>query len=178
MRGIRSGLSAVVAIGLVATLAVGVTAQEEADDTVAAAPVVVTGTSAVGGCPDAGTTEDMGLFERTVGGTCLPTWRFSDERLNGTARLVANEDDYTDESGISVGTFALSIENDEGSWRMRPGFWLDLPDAPEVAAEVWVMDGGGAYEGLTAVLLVEDWTPHGLILEGEMLPAPDNASTK
>ena len=178
MRGIKSGLSTILAIGLLAGSASGAAAHEEADDSVAAAPVQVTGTSAAGGCPDAGTTEDMGLFERTVGGTCLPTWRFSDERLNGTATLVANEDNYTDESGISVGTFALSIENDEGGWRMRPGFWLEFPDAPQVGAEVWVLDGEGAYDGLTAVLLVEDWTPHGFIIDGGTPPAPENASTK
>lgn len=141
------------------------------------APVEVTGTSALYGCPDPGTTEDSGIFERTIGGTCQSHWTFSDERLSGTATNVANEDNYNDGTELSLGTFSLSIENDQGSWRMRPGFWLDFPDAPEVAAEVWVMDGEGAYDGLTAVLVVEDWTPHGFIFESEMLPPPENAST-
>ena len=143
------------------------------------APVEVTGTSVLYGCPDPGTTEDSGIFERTIGGTCQTDWTFSDERLSGSATMVANEDNYNDGTEVSLGTFSLSIENDQGGWRMRPGFWLDFPDAPEVAAEVWVMDGEGAYDGLTAVLLVEDLdNPHGFIFESEMLPPPENASTK
>ncbi len=69
MRGIKCSTSFVLGIGLLATLAVGVTAQEEAVGAAVTAPVEVTGTSAAGGCTDAGTTEDRGLFERTVGGT-------------------------------------------------------------------------------------------------------------
>lgn len=41
-----------------------------------------------------------------------------------------------------------------------------------------IMDGAGAYEGLTAVLLVENHTPHGFIIDGAMPPVPENASTK
>ena len=179
MRGTKSSLSIILATGVVAGSAAGVTAQEATDGAVATAPVEVTGTSVLVGCPDAGTTEDLGLFERTIGGTCQTDWTFSDERLSGSGTMVANEDTYTDGSELGLGTFTLNIENDEGGWRMRPGFWLEFPDAPDVAAEVWVLDGERAYDGLTAVLLVEDLdNPHGFIFEGEKLPPPENASTK
>jgi hypothetical protein len=179
VRGTKSSLGTILAIGLVAGSAVGVAAEEAADDAVATAAVEVTGTSVLVGCPDPGMTEASGVFERTIGGTCRTDWTFSDERLSGLGTMVANEDDYIDQSGISLGTFALSIENGEGAWRMRPRHWLEFPDAPQVAAEVWVLDGEGAYDGLTAVLLVEDLdNPHGFIFESEMLPPPENGSTK
>jgi hypothetical protein len=143
-------------------------------------PVEVTGTSALVGCPDAGTTEDLGTFERTIGGTCLTKWTMSDERLSGTGTMVANEDNYTDGSGIGFGVHALTIENDRGSWRMRPNYWFGGPDTPDAfALQVWVLDGEGAYEGLTAALFVEDLgNPHGFIFENELPPPPENASTK
>lgn len=178
MRGIKSSLSVVFAIGLVVGSVAGVAAQAEADDAVSAAPVAVTATSAPGPCPSEGTIEDMGRFERSVGATCQPTWQWSDERLNGTVTWAANGDEYTDGSDLWLGTFALSIENDEGGWRMRPIAQVEFPDAPQVTTEAWIMDGEGAYEGLTAVLLVADYTPHGFIIEGGTPPAPENASTK
>ena len=61
---------------------------------------------------------------------------------------------------------------------MRPLPFVEFPDAPATAAEVWILDGEGAYEGLTAVLLVEDYVPHGFIIEGDLPPTPENASTK
>ena len=173
----KSSLSAMLATGLVAGLAVGVAAQEDALTT---APVEVTGTSALVGCPDPGTTEALGLFERTIGGTCQTEWTMSDERLSGTGTMIANEDNYTDGSEIGFGVHALTIENDKGSWRMRPSYWFGGPDTPDaLALQVWVLDGEGAYEGLTAALFVEDLgNPHGFIFENELPPPPENASTK
>ena len=179
MRGTKSSLSVILAIGLLAGSTVGIAAQETTDDAVGA-PVEVTGTSVLVGCPDPGTTEASGIFERTIGGTCQTDWTFSDERLSGTGTMVANEDTYTDGSGIGFGIHALNIENDEGGWRMRPGYWLESPDTPDAfSLQVWVLDGEDAYEGLTAVLFVEDLgNPHGFIFENELPPPPENASTK
>ena len=61
---------------------------------------------------------------------------------------------------------------------MRPLPQVAFPDAPALNAEVYIMDGEGGYEGLTAVLLVKSYTPHGFIVDGDMPPAPENASTK
>ncbi|MEX1309619.1 MAG: hypothetical protein AB1Z65_04305 [Candidatus Sulfomarinibacteraceae bacterium] len=151
-----------------------------ATDAGPAAPVEVTGVSVLVGCPDPGTTEDLGTFERIIGGTCLTEWTMSDERLSGTGTMVANEDNSTDGSGIGFGVHALTIENDEGSWRMRPNYWFGGPDTPDAFAfQYWVLDGEGAYEGLTAALIMEDLgNPHGYIFEYELPPPPENASTR
>lgn len=143
-----------------------------------AAPVAVTATSYAGGCPGIPTTETNGFVTRTVGSTCRPTWGWSDERLNGTVTWAVNEDVYTDGSDLTIEMLALSFENEDGAWRMRPLPVVSFPDAPEVAADVWVLDGEGAYEGFTAVLLVENYLPHGFIIDGELPPAPENSSTK
>jgi hypothetical protein len=148
-----------------------------ATDAEAATPVAVTATNSAGSC-SAGTVETLGGVTASRGGTCQPAWTWSDERLNGTVTWAENVDRYTDGSGLSVRTFALSVENDEGGWRMRPLPQVEFPGAPAVAAEVWVMDGEGAYEGLTAVVLVEGYEPHGFIIDGSTPPPPENASTK
>ena len=82
MRGTKSSLSIILVIGLLAGSAVGVAAQEDALTT---APVEVTGTSELVGFPDPGTTEALGLFERTIGGTCQMDWTMSDERLTSSS---------------------------------------------------------------------------------------------
>lgn len=143
-----------------------------------AAPVAVTATGAAGACPGVATTETIAIVTRSVGGWCRPWWQWSDERLNGQATWAYNDDAYTDGSGLTIGMFAMSFENERGAWRMRPLPVLEFPDAPAVAAEVWILDGEGEYEGLTAVLLVEDYVPHGFIIDGELPPVPENASAK
>jgi hypothetical protein len=147
-------------------------------DEAPAAPVAVTATNAAGGC-------DVSTDETLPGGinrhrwTCAPSWTWSDERLNGTVTKSHVQDGYADESGLTFENSAISIENDDGGWRQRPLLQVSFPDAPAAGAEVWVFDGDGAYEGLTTVLLVEpDYTTAGFIIDGDMPPAPENASTR
>ena len=145
----------------------------------AALPVEVTGTGAQGPCSDTATTETVGGVQRVRGGTCNPTGIWSDERLNGTVTWASNEDTYLDQSGLGLYMWAISIENADGAWRMRP-----MPGmGPLVGTEgtvVAILDGEGAYAGLTAILegVGGTGTPHGFIIEGEFPPAPENASTK
>jgi len=91
--------------------------------------------------------------------------------------------------GISVGfqQSATSIENDEGTWRMRPQFgadmFTDLIFDEEGEPFIEVYDGEDAYEGLVAVLELTDRggpVPFvGFILDARVLPEPpENASTK
>ena len=94
------------------------------------------------------------------------------------APWASNSDRYTDGSGLTIEMVAFSFENDQGAWRMRPAPSPEFPDAPEVGAEVWVLDGEGAYDGLTAVLVVDGFEPHGFIIDGDLPPAPENASAK
>jgi len=143
-----------------------------------APPVAVTATSHAGPCPGADMTETIGFVERTTGGYCHPTWDWSDDRLDGTVTWASNGDHYTDGSGLTVEGLSMSFENDEGAWRMRPLPLLEFPDAVDTGADVWILDGEGAYEGLTAVLVVDEYEPHGFIIDGDLPPAPENASTK
>ncbi len=149
-----------------------------ATDDSPAAPVAVTATSYAGGCPGVETTETIGIIERTTGGYCNPTWDWSDDRLDGKVTWASNSDVYTDGSGLTIEMLALSFENDEGAWRMRPLPFLGFPDALETGPDVWILDGESAYEGLTAVLVVDGYTPHGFIIDSDLPPVPDNASTK
>ena len=142
------------------------------------APVAVTATSYAGSCPGDETTETIGAIERTTGGYCNPTWDWSDDRLDGKVTWASNDDRYTDGSGLSIGMLALSFENDEGAWRMRPLPYLEFPDVLDTGPEVWILDGEGAYDGLTVVLVVDEYEPHGFIIDGDLPPAPENASTK
>ena len=64
---------------------------------------------------------------------------------------------------------------------MRPQFRIGSMDGPENFTGTWVLDGEGAYEGLTAVLAKPelDSDPlHGYIISGDLPPAPEGASTK
>lgn len=137
-------------------------------------PVAVTATSAAGSCVD-GTTVTIDGVERTRGFVCHPTWTWSDPRLNGKVSLEYANDRYLD-GEVTIGSFAYRFENDEGSWRSLPLYLVD-GEAVGVARNVFtmVLDGEGAYEGLIAVLYVEDWEPHGYIIEGEIPSAPDIA---
>jgi len=146
-------------------------------DAEAAAPEAVTATSTPGGCGSP-TTETLDGLTRYREYTCRPSYTWSDPRLNGTVTAGWNNDDYTDAIDLNVGTFAISIKNDQGGWRMRPIFSVQFPGAVEVGAEAWILDGEGAYEGLVAVLVSEGFAPHGFIIDGDIPPPPENASTR
>jgi hypothetical protein len=150
-----------------------------ATDEERAAPVEVTATSSAGACPVGATTEVVGGVRQSRGGYCNPSYTWSDPRLDGTVTYSTSDDGWLGESGVHIGSWAISIENDEGAWRMRPVPYIDFPGLSDPSGETWILDGEGAYEGLIAVLReVEAYTPHGFIIEGEFPPPPDNASTK
>jgi hypothetical protein len=142
-----------------------------------AAPVEVTVTSAAGPCPVSGVTQTVRGVSQVRGGECHPVWLWSDERLNGTVTWSSSEDQYLDKSGLGLSMWAISIENEGGTWRMRP------------AAEMWsgsataettfiILDGEGTYAGMTALIDSSASPPSGFIIETEFPPAPENASTK
>ena len=151
MRSIKSGLIAILAIGLVAGSAVGVTAQDEA--------TAVEFTGAIGFGPD-------------VKPIVEP---FTDPRLAGQFRVTTNRHAYPD--GPTIFTGGFSMHDDEGGWiqRVFPGGAINHPDGTS-APRVIVMDGQGAYAGLTLVSAVSlansRWDWHGYIIDGELPPAP------
>jgi len=173
VRGIKSGLSAILAIGLLAGSAVGVGAQEEAAEPTA--PVEFTGKVAFGGCTGSATIESSEGRTRTLsadnGRYCRPPViePFSDPRLQGDYYVWQNNDVHVD--GPEIYATAFSIVNDEGAWRGIPDIILD-GEAPSVQTLV----GEGAYEGLTAISRVDldgsVWSWHGWIIEGDVPPLP------
>jgi hypothetical protein len=190
----RTAFISAIAIGLLAGSAVGVAAQD--DETSFEPPVEVTGTIHTGG----------GCSQEVLGGeptatspeqrrfTCRSTTRMSDPRLDGTALYIYEnwlydgtdlpvfegcaEDPECEEPSLFLESGALSIENADGAWRGRPVLnpFVGFPGYGE-EAQLMVLDGEGAYEGLTAFLRVADET-HGFIIDGEFPPNPENASTK
>ena len=147
-----------------------------------AAPVEVTATfRGIGNCAD-GSIEMDGYFKREYGFTCTVDNEWSDPRLQGTETYVANGVAYLDESELYVGHYVHDIVTDDGAWRMRPQFRIDSADGTLNFSGTWVLDGEGAYEGLSVVLAKEgdDSVPlTGYIISTDLVPpAPEGASTK
>ena len=150
-------ISAIV-IGLLAGSAVGVAAQDAEVD--ATAPVEFIGATRFG--PSGG---DFGINPIAES--------FTDPRLAGEFRVWQNNDVYPGGPTLFMGGF--SMHDDEGGWVQRPSFAINHPDGTS-ATRVIVMDGQGAYEGLTLVAEVSlanrRWDWHGYIVDGELPPAP------
>jgi hypothetical protein len=151
MRKTKLPIIATVIIGLLAGSAVGVAAQDEA--------TAVEFTGAIGFGPD-------------VKPIVEP---FTDPRLAGEFRVWTNSDAYP--GGPTIFTGGFSMHDDEGGWiqRVFPGGAINHPDGTS-APRVIVMDGQGAYAGLTLVAAVSlanrRWDWHGYIIDGELPPAP------
>jgi hypothetical protein len=146
-------------------------------------PIEVTSELRHGGCKD-GVSEWGGPVLRIRGSACTPLAEWSDPRLNGTFTNMTNSDSYTQNGLLDIQLYAWSIENEHGAWRERPriavGFG-EISVGKQGHPHVSIMDGEGDYDGLTAVLIVnEDFNvgPRGYIIEGDIPPAPENASTK
>jgi len=152
MHKTKLSIIATVTIGLLAGSAVGVAAQDEA--------TAVEFTGAIGFGP--------GLYKPIVE-------PFTDPRLAGQLRVWTNRDAYP--GGPTIFTGGFSMHDDEGGWiqRVFPGGAINHPDGTS-APRVIVMDGQGAYAGLTLVAAVSlasgRWDWHGYIIDGELPPAP------
>jgi hypothetical protein len=156
VRGIRTSIIAILAIGLLAGSAVGVAAQEEAT------AVEFTGATSFGPC-------SLDYCDNPV------VKPFTDPRLEGQFRVWGGANEVTYPSGPTIRMVGFSMHDDAGGWVQRPSIAVTHADG-EDATKVIVMDGQGAYEGLTLVAEVslssEVWDWHGYILDGELPPAP------
>ena len=99
----------------------------------------------------------------------------SDPRLAGTWRTILNKDVYRD-SLSEVVTVARRIDNAEGSWLGHFAGYLD-PDGGR-RHQQGILTGTGAYEGLTAIVRMEDtgtlsWDVHGVVFPGALPEAPE-----
>jgi len=156
----------------------GVAAQAPAAE---GAVTEVTGRSTGGPCPVAPTTEVVDGVRQHRGGYCNPSWTWDDPRLNGTATFASHEDEYVDGTGLLIGSWAVSIENDGGAWRMRPA--VHVGGFPRTGTGLTlVFDGEGAYDGLVAVVQADNsgdpWELQGFILDRGTPSPPENGSAR
>jgi hypothetical protein len=146
------------------------------------APVYVTTIGAAGfSCVEGSeSSEVVGPIEQNYGLTCNVSNVWSDPRLEGTETYVHNRFEYMDDSGLSITHYVHDIVTDDGAWRMRPQFRIESTDTPGDFVGTWVLDGEGAYEGLSVVLDKEDpGDLHGYIVSSDLVPPPpEEGSTK
>jgi len=132
-----------------------------------AAAAVVTGTIIASTSPaDTQGNHDVSAgVIRTDGIHHTNTWETSDPRLSGTATYDAEwirfpPDDFQVESAVHV------LENAEGRW---VGSGSALSKSNLTNTDIAIMSGEGAYEGLTAYVLM-DWTAHPPTIEAAIFP--------
>ena len=170
MRKVKTTIAASMAIGILASGAVGATAQQEPAEPTA--PVPFTGTLAFGPCPVDYSIESLpGKQEWRGEHYCRPSAvePFSDERLVGDY-YVWNYRDVHD-GGPTVFAATFSIVNDEGAWRGIPTRYIQGTGSNQILV------GEGAYDGLTAIASVtgigRGWAWDGWIIEGDAPPLPE-----
>jgi len=180
VRAIRTTTISILAVGLLAGSAVGVSAQdEEAAADVPAGSSYFTGTYTPVGTPVAGgsvTTGPDGLTQMLGEVYAGETIETSDPRVSGSLSRVVNRAEAR--PGLWPAAEAWRLENEGGSWTgqgtslvhsvegIKPSSWVTM-----------VLSGEGVYEGLTAVVLVDRiQVPHaveGAVIAGEPVPVPE-----
>jgi hypothetical protein len=135
-----------------------------------------------GACTEA--PERVGPVEWNIGATCEMDMEWSDPRLQGTGVQLHNGMSYSfgDDIELDIDSNVLNIVTDTGAWRMRPHVRFHFPDMsePPGSPEWYVLDGEGAYEGLSVVLVADGPVDlRGFIIESELLPpSPEGASMR
>ena len=179
MKGLKTTLISILALGLLAGSVVGVAAQE--GGAAAAAPVEFEAQWGFGHELRFETSTSSGV---DVVGYRDGAWRprmllaASDPRFAGTLTLATNRDDYALVDGPQVFHGLFRVANDEGAWRQRPALSFNFPDG-EAAPTVMVFDGEAGDAGLTALVSntpdpsAGTWTLRGYIFEGDMPPAAE-----
>jgi hypothetical protein len=187
VRPIETSIISILAIGLLAGSAVGVAAQEEEAAAEPSTPTKVAGTigqEAVELVQQPTETVVDDVME--VRGGVIEGLRFEmdDPRLTGTVTQAFNQDRHIKESdsiNIMPSTFGLRIENEAGSWSGQgTGFshrGATIPEDEAFSLDTYLLTGAGAYEGLSAYLVVDPTedpvTVEGAIFAGVMPPAPE-----
>ena len=118
-------------------------------------------------------------------GYCNPTWSLDDPRFEGTVTWATNRDAHPHDSGVTVATLGVSVEDADGAWRMVPEVFFETPGVDWPSGPLptqFVMIGEGAYEGHYAVFTFQHQggttgTLEGVIVAGEIPPAPEAAGT-
>jgi len=178
VRAIKTTTIFILAVGLLAGSAVGVTAQEE-DPAGAAYFTGTIGESTVVGEPTEGVVDGVLEVRGLEREGPIET---TDPRLTGSLSRVIDLDVHPVDDFAEVVLFTVQhrIENEDGSWSgTGTGVAHGGPGAPEEEAldfDTVLLTGDGAYEGLSAFLLA-DFAPEigadikGVIFPGQM-PEP------
>ncbi len=186
MRAVKTTTISILAIGLLAGSSVGVAAQGEEAAAEPSTPAKVAGTIDTSGTALVQEPTETEVDDHLeVRGAIVEGDRFemNDPRLTGTVTLAVNVDVHNVIGSVDVvaGSFALRLENEAGSWSGQGtsvGYnGSGIPEEEMLGLDTWVLTGAGAYEGLSAILLVDatkDQPPvDGVIFAGEMPPAPE-----
>ena len=99
------------------------------------------------------------------------TFQASDPRLDGTATVAFNSEDYP---MATLESLAIRVDNDEGSW---VGTGRGIASMSWGDGQTYILSGEGPYEGLTAFLHVDiarqPGVIKGVIIEGELPSFPE-----
>jgi hypothetical protein len=123
-----------------------------------------------------GTVQELGeLMYRVEGVTGNYEVSSDDARLGGSARLTADWIGYYPPALVAVDDSVWLIEDDRGSWSGSTHVISSMADEDPIDVNERVdLDGSGAYEGLTAYLII-DWAEEsfvGAIIPDEMPELP------
>jgi hypothetical protein len=179
VKGLKSTVATIIAIGVLVGSSVAVAAQE----TEPAAPVEFTARATWSGQPGVPVEE---LHEDGGGTLRGEAWSFtfvetSDPRVDGTLTISVNADTYPG-GEVEVWTKALRIQNAGGAWQEVPRFELIVPwRGPDDGANVTshsVFVGEDGYAGWTLITEGGTGTENGFdfrgyIIEGELPPPPE-----
>lgn len=186
MRTIKTSVTSILAISLLAGSAVGVAAQSEQAAAEPSTPTKVTGT--IDGAASDLTQEPTetvvdGVLEVRGGVAEGDRFEMDDPRLTGTVTLAFNVDVHKVSDFIDVVPVALALrlENEAGSWSGQGTGAShgggEIPQDEAFQLDTWLLTGADAYEGLSAYLIVDPTedppTVEGVIFAGGMPPAPE-----
>jgi hypothetical protein len=182
MRKIETALIAAIAIGLLAGSAIGVAAQsDEASGEVTSFEGAIGFGSVSGSVNGVAETSPNGVVTNRGQGWTLSSVGLSDPRLEGTVSNMWNWDEYKTGQPHTNEVGGFRIENDDGAWQMRPVVQIKYPDGT-YSGWTGIFDGEGDYAGLTAIAEVQEggsgFTLRGIVIEGEIPPAPESLSTE
>lgn len=161
MRPIRTLLIATTALALVTVGAAGVAAQTSSTEPASFVGWVLDETHV-----DSGTSEDLGdVLERRQ---LAYSYEFesADPRMIGSALWTANGDRYRAEPLFELQTSDWVITNDAGTW---VGTGTGLRGTGVGDSTTMLLEGTGAYEGMSAYLVVE-WALGGGFFRGAIFP--------
>ena len=175
-------ITAAIGLTLLAVLAVGVAAQDEA---VAGPVTFVTGQSIANSEADPGSLVEQDGVGHVVGITHDQTIEWSDPRLPSSRMVISNANIFQPmESAAIPFSSVVLLEDGEGSWTGTALGYFEGAFGDFVGTNVLV--GHGAYDGLTAVLYetpseaaeAGEMSWEGIIFEGAMPSLPDGLSVE